>query len=271
MDTTFSYLDACDWINSVEARVGEGFADYFRIHKIRYMNTFQALRHLHFDAPPRRVIDLAGAGMFTGLARERLGAEQLCLTHFEHVDRASMGEHDESRLLPLDRTGTPHRAVRWNFDGACDEREDGGYDLIFALEVIEHIATDPANFLREIRRLLSDRGYLLLTTPNVCSLGAIERIINQQSPISYPYFKKNRSSDRHNIEYSVGQLRSLVSQSGLDVVTAYTVDSWTVPSLAMLNFCRHSSISLEDRGDNIVLICRRSAETPIEFPVGLYD
>jgi len=271
MDRTFGYQDACDWINAVEARVGEGFAEYFRIHKIRYMNTFQALRHVPFETPPRRVIDLAGAGMFTGLVRERLGAEQLCFTHFEHEERAAMGEQDQYRLLPLDLTNTPHRAVRWDFDGRCDEREDGGYDLIFALEVIEHIATDPANFLREARRLLSDRGHLLLTTPNVCSLGAIERIINQQNPISYPYFKKNRSSDRHNIEYTVGQLRSLVTQSGIEVVKAYTVDSWTVPSLAVLNFCRHGNVSLDDRGDNIVLICRRSAEAPVEFPAGLYD
>jgi hypothetical protein len=271
MENTFSYQDACEWINAVESRVVEGFAEYFRIHKIRYMNTFQAMRFVPFEVPPRHVIDLAGVGMFTGLARDRLGAEELCFTHFEQEERASMGEQDDYRMLPLDLTETPHRAVKWNFDGRCDEHEDGLFDLVFALEVIEHIATDPANFLREARRLLSDRGYLVLTTPNICSLGAIERIINQQSPISYPYFKRNRSSDRHNIEYSVGQLRSLVTQSGMEVVKAYTVDSWTVPSLALLNFCRHGNISLADRGDNIIMICRRSAESPVEFPVGLYD
>ena len=66
-------------------------------------------------------------------------------------------------------------------------------------------------------------------------------------------------------------MKSLVGQSGLEVVTAYTVDSWTVPSLALLNFCRHGNVSMEDRGDNIILICKRGSEAPVEFPVGLYD
>ena len=271
MEHAFGYQEACDWINAVEARVGPGLADYFRIHKIRYMNTFQAMRHIEWESAPNRVLDLAGSGMFTGVARERLGAQELCFTHFEHGDRAALSAEAAHRTLSLDLTDTPHRAVRWDFDGRCDEPGDGGFDLIFALEVVEHIATDPARFLREARRLLSPRGYLMLTTPNVCSLSAIERIIHQQSPISYPYFKRDRSSDRHNIEYTVGQLKSLVGQSGLEVVTAYTVDSWTVPSLALLNFCRHGNVSMEDRGDNIILICKRGSEAPVEFPVGLYD
>ncbi|MFM1988718.1 MAG: hypothetical protein RJA99_1675 [Pseudomonadota bacterium] len=271
MQDSFGYQQACDWINAVEERVSGGFVDYFRIHKIRYMNTFQALGHVPIEAPPRSVLDLAGAGMFTGLARQRLGAENLCFTHFEQDDRVALGDTDRLRLLPLDLSDTLHRAVRWDFDGACEEPGDGGFDLIFALEVIEHIATDPARFLREARRLLSPRGYMLLTTPNICSLGALERIIGYQNPISYPFFKKNRSSDRHNTEYTVAQLTSLIEQSGMDVIRAYTVDSWSVPSLAVLNFCRHGGISLDGRGDNIIVVCRRADRDPVEFPDGLYD
>lgn len=41
----------------------------------------------------------------------------------------------------------------------------GGVDIVILTEVIEHIK-DPITFLRAIRSLLKDRGYIILTTPN---------------------------------------------------------------------------------------------------------
>ena len=43
--------------------------------------------------------------------------------------------------------------------------EDCEFDLIWASEVIEHVA-DTARWLSEVRRVLSPGGRLLLTTPN---------------------------------------------------------------------------------------------------------
>lgn len=49
-----------------------------------------------------------------------------------------------------------------------EEFTDDSYDLVIALEVIEHIE-NPWNFLREVRRLLRKGGLLVLSTPNVDS------------------------------------------------------------------------------------------------------
>jgi SAM-dependent methyltransferase len=43
--------------------------------------------------------------------------------------------------------------------------EDGTFDVVWASEVIEHVA-DTGRWLSEVRRVLSPRGKLLLTTPN---------------------------------------------------------------------------------------------------------
>lgn len=49
-----------------------------------------------------------------------------------------------------------------------------GYDLIIALEIIEHIE-NPWNFIREIKKLLRKDGVLILSTPNVDS--TLDRLI----------------------------------------------------------------------------------------------
>ena len=55
-----------------------------------------------------------------------------------------------------------------------EQFEEGSYDLVIGLEIIEHVE-NPWNFLREIRRLLHTDGVLVLSTPNVDS--AVDRLI----------------------------------------------------------------------------------------------
>ena len=56
--------------------------------------------------------------------------------------------------------------------------DDGAFDLVWASEVIEHVA-DTARWLSEVRRVLAPGGRLLLTTPSHgrlrVALGGIER------------------------------------------------------------------------------------------------
>jgi len=46
---------------------------------------------------------------------------------------------------------------------------DGLFDVVLAVEVIEHLE-NPWNFIREAIRVLSENGMLVVTTPNVASL-----------------------------------------------------------------------------------------------------
>jgi ubiquinone/menaquinone biosynthesis C-methylase UbiE len=56
--------------------------------------------------------------------------------------------------------------------------EDGSFEVVWASEVIEHVA-DTARWLSEVRRVLAPRGRLLLTTPSHgrlrLAVGGIER------------------------------------------------------------------------------------------------
>lgn len=115
-----------------------------------------------------RVLDLGcGDGTFTALiaaaqpaAPSVIGAE--VADHALARARAANPELD-FRLVPI--------------DGPLP-LPDNAFDLVWASEVIEHIA-DTARWLSEVRRVLAPNGRLLVTTPNHARirllLGGIER------------------------------------------------------------------------------------------------
>jgi len=80
-------------------------------------------------------------------------------------------------VLAVDRTAEGFEAclphVDIDFDGSDFASELGvaSFDLVTAVEVIEHVES-PIGFLRNISRLLTPGGVAVITTPNVDSLPA---------------------------------------------------------------------------------------------------
>jgi 2-polyprenyl-3-methyl-5-hydroxy-6-metoxy-1,4-benzoquinol methylase len=80
-------------------------------------------------------------------------------------------------VLAVDRTaqgfevGLPHAAVDFDQDDFASKLGPASFDLVTAIEVIEHVES-PIGFLRNIGRLLTPRGVAVITTPNVDSLPA---------------------------------------------------------------------------------------------------
>jgi SAM-dependent methyltransferase len=99
-----------------------------------------------------RVLDLgSGDGAFTA-ELARAGAQVVGAEVAEAALRRARAAHPELdfRLVPI--------------DGPLPFA-DCAFDLVWASEVIEHVA-DTARWLSEARRVLTPRGRLLLTTPN---------------------------------------------------------------------------------------------------------
>jgi 2-polyprenyl-3-methyl-5-hydroxy-6-metoxy-1,4-benzoquinol methylase len=64
-----------------------------------------------------------------------------------------------------------HRCLDFNDPDFASQLGLGGFGLVTAIEVIEHVE-NPIGFLRNVRRLLAPGGAAALTTPNVDSLPA---------------------------------------------------------------------------------------------------
>ena len=80
-------------------------------------------------------------------------------------------------VLAVDRTaegfeaGLPHVELDFDKNDFASELGPASFDIVTAIEVIEHIES-PIGFLRNIGRLLAPRGVAVITTPNVDSLPA---------------------------------------------------------------------------------------------------
>lgn len=122
--------------------------------------------------PGDRVLDLGcGAGDFTAVAAATVGPERVL-----GVDVAAAA---------LTRARRSHPELRFQhvpFDGPLP-LEDNSFDVVWASEVIEHVA-DTATWLSEVRRVLAPKGRLLLTTPAHgrlrLLLGGVERYSEPQ-------------------------------------------------------------------------------------------
>jgi ubiquinone/menaquinone biosynthesis C-methylase UbiE len=102
--------------------------------------------------PGTRALDLGcGDGAFTGDLAGRCGE--------------AVGA--DVAQAALRRARTRHPGLRFElvpFDGPLPF-DDGAFELVWASEVIEHVA-DTGRWLSEVRRVLAPRGQLLVTTPS---------------------------------------------------------------------------------------------------------
>ena len=131
--------------------------------------------HVAATDPPLRVLDLGcGTGWATAVAAEA-GAE-------------AIGADVAEAALARARAAHPGLAFAHIPDDGPLPFEDGGFDVVWASEVIAHVL-DLAAWLSEVRRVLRSGGQLVLTTPYhgrvqlaLAALGGAERQFDPLGP-----------------------------------------------------------------------------------------
>jgi 2-polyprenyl-3-methyl-5-hydroxy-6-metoxy-1,4-benzoquinol methylase len=147
----------------------------------------------------QRVLDLGcGEGRFAA-ALQQAGVRVLGADVAEEPLRRARAAHPELDLELLEQEAS------WGLD-------DGAFDVVWAGEVIEHVA-DTAGWLSEVRRVLRSGGTLLLSTP---SLGRPELLAAALSRRAFAARFEPRSD--HLRHYSRETLTALICDFGFEQI-----------------------------------------------------
>ena len=104
---------------------------------------------------------------------------------------------------------------------------DGRFDTVLLCEVIEHMVSDPVFVLREIHRVLTPGGRLLLTTPNVARSANLHRLAQRQGV--YDPYSSYGPHGRHNREYVAEELHEMLVRNGFGIERYLTRPVHDVP------------------------------------------
>lgn len=164
-----------------------------------------------------RALDLAAGSGYTSRRLKELGFDVTAYDIFT--------DQFVPRDIPIQKA---------NLDGPLDEPA-GAADAILALEVIEHLE-NPKAFLREAARLLRPGGGLVLSTPNVVTVGSklrfalreeLELFFNEESRTRDPFCNEAAG---HISPLLPWLLDLFVKDAGLVVVRRAYTRKWGVRS-----------------------------------------
>jgi SAM-dependent methyltransferase len=146
-----------------------------------------------------RLLDVGcGTGEFTAFAAE-LGASAFGIDVARAALERARASHPglDFRLVPF---------------GGPLPLEDNSFDLVWASEVIEHVA-DTARWLSEVRRVLAPAGRLLVTTPSHgrlrLALGGVERFSPPLGDHLHLYSRRSLRETLAEFDFREIEVRSL--------------------------------------------------------------
>lgn len=156
----------------------------------------------------------------------RVGVLDLAAGSGAFVARLRDAGFTDLHAVELDRKkfeceGIVPRAVDLN--GAFAGEFDRTFGVVSAIEIVEHLE-NPRGFLRQIRQLLAEGGYVLISTPNVANaIGRVKFLVTGE----LRYFDEGQYRYNHHISpITDTQMRLMLHEVGFDLVERVTVGSF---------------------------------------------
>jgi SAM-dependent methyltransferase len=167
------------------------------------------------------------------------------------------------------------------FDAEKDKfpYQDGSFDCVLACEIFEHLLHDPMHMLLESRRVLTEGGTLVLTTPNVASATAVKRTLEMSgNPQLYSKYADPRGEYAdtefgHMREYTPAELTEVLEAAGLKVSWLFTTHAPGYHSRdEVLEILERLGYSTALRGEQMYCVAEKRAALPItRYPRFLYE
>jgi len=232
--------------------------DYHRKHARRLARTLHLLME---QSPSGRILELGTSGIIPSALARIFPDIEIDVTNFDtsmgkkHTFVSPYGGKFSSFCLDLESEELPVK--------------DETYDWVLCCEVIEHLDVDPMFMMCEINRVLKPEGHILLTTPNIVSTRGLVSILNGYEPYFYMQYHKDRSPYRHNYEYSIHSLKSVMVSAGFDG-SIWTENNFMNPIQGIEEKLGSIGFFPTHTGDNIITIAKKISGVVHRYPSSIY-
>ena len=216
-----------------------------------------------------KLLEIGAGPYFLTHLLERFRAYELSLINFFGE---AYGERGIQTLMHADGREQPLAFDNVNVEYQPLPYADATFDVVLLCEVLEHFVNDPLHAMKEISRVLKPGGRLVLTTPNVNNVEHIARLLSGHN-IFHPYSGFGPAG-RHNREYTVAELKMLLTHTGFEVEHAFTSDihhNQASHYTHVSQFKRLLRARKGELGQYIFTVSRRVRDPKPERPVWLFS
>jgi len=245
------------WIEDNKSR------EYALTHQRRWAKT---ITYIPKASPGMAVLEIGSYQVILPILRHELGFDYVAGTDYDPSGK----EIFRKRTMPVRGDNEDYDYFLFNLEADPFPFEDGSFDLVLCCEVIEHMSVDPMFMISEINRILKDNGMLILTTPNIASARSIRAVLNGYAPYLYAAYNRNRSTDRHNIEYSPHEINALLTAGGFAISRLETAPCWEDAPDDILGLLRKNGYSTDLRDDNIIAVALKRTDYINRYPEQIY-
>lgn len=244
--------------------------DYVKQHLRRFVSTLNRI-------PPAqrrhdRLLELGSLSHLAPAIKKYCGYTEVhCADFWEADEQVTQATVTQKRVAPgAQPEGHTFELRNFNVERDRFPYPDDYFRVVLCCELIEHLQSDPMHMLWECNRVLTQEGWLLLTTPNIASARAIEGLLVGCAPYLLAQYNTRVTADQHNREYAPYEIGVALAAAGFTVVELETEDVWMRSNPAILDLLKQVQISTELRGDNIFALARKTGAPVERYPKELY-
>ena len=191
---------------------------YFQTHWRRYLATIAMLPR----GEALRILDIGGASPLLALIKIlRPGSTFTIVVEDQPLKDDVQRFRSKSSAEDLVVKLSSFNAERDRFPFP-----DGAFDVVLALEIVEHLALNPFHLFSEAHRVLAPNGSILVTTPNIVSARSLSLAHAGDPPYSFGIFLPHHGVyGRHNREYTPHEIELLGRSAGFgtEMLRTYNV------------------------------------------------
>jgi len=267
--TIYDYLSGFSIDNSTTTYT----KNYLNDALIRFFHTLSLLPNIKTSS---KLLEIGSNPYLQTILLQKLFSFNITQTNFfdNNIYSTQVNKFSQTISNPDLHESYKFESILYNLESIPHPIKSNSYDIILFCEVLEHLIVDPLKVFSEFKRIIKKSGYLLITTPNAARLTNIATLLKGDNIFDL-YHPENGVFGRHNREFTLNELKFVLTQNNFRIISANTYDRYNYDQIDIysvgyqgLNKINYRKTDLihkieqiggktDNIGDNLYILCQK--------------